>query len=99
MVDKIGTEIFVNCKNKIDKKVVNKYMKNVTFFYNFTWEKSFDEYSKIDFNKYKVESDLIYTEKQNILMNKNGRVNEIYTPKKVCEERQQMESENKKIKK
>ena len=78
-------------------KVVNKYMKNFTFFYNFTWEKSFDEYSKIDFDKYKGENDFIYTSKQNILMNKYGRVNEIYT-QKVYEERQQMESENKKIK-
>jgi hypothetical protein len=97
VIDKVGTEIFEKCTDSIDMKIVNKYIKDFTFFYNFTWEKIFDDYNKINFDKYKEENDLVYTGKQNNLMRRYGRVNELYK-QKVYEERQYMDNENKKIK-
>ena len=68
--EKISTDIFEKCNKNIDIKNVNYYIKNLTFLNTFKWEKHFDELSKIDFNKYKNETDLEYTMDQHILMYK-----------------------------
>ena len=94
--DKLGTDIFEVCVNKIDIKTVNIYIKNLTYFYNFKWEKGFDEFTKMDFSKYGDEDNLKLTMEQQYLMNKFNRVNDIFN-QKLNEKREQIANENKKI--
>ena len=94
--DKVGTDIFEKCNKEINITLVNKYFKNITFVNDFEWEKVFDDYTKIDFDKYKNESDLRYTMAQQILMYKYHKVDEIYRQKKA-DEREKYLNENKKI--
>lgn len=94
--DKVGTDIFEKCVNNIDIKLVNKFVKNLTYFNNFNWEKIFDKYTKIDFDKYSNISDLKLTIEQQILMRNFNKVNNIFKGKRY-EERQRIENENKKI--
>ena len=94
--EKISTDIFEKCNKNINIKTVNYYIKNLTFMNTFKWEKSFDEIIKIDFNKYKNETDLEYTMDQHILMYKFEKVEEIYKQKRI-EDRGKYEKENQKI--
>ena len=94
--DKVGVDIFEKCTKEVDIKLVNKYMKNLTYFHNFKWEKCYDDYNQIDYDKFKGEKDLKYTAEQKLLMHRYSKVNEIYKQKKE-EEIQNMNNENKKI--
>ena len=95
--EKYGTDIFEKCNKNMDIKTVNTYIKNLTYFYNFKWEKSFDEYTKIDFDKYANETDLRLTMDQQILMYRYSKVNEMFRIKKA-DDREKIEKENRKIK-
>lgn len=66
--DKIGSEFTENCVNDIEQETVNKYITNLTYHNNFKWEKGFDNYTIIDYNKYNSTSDLKYTVEQQILL-------------------------------
>lgn len=96
LYEKVGTDIFEKCNKKIDIKLVNKYFKNLTLMKDFEWEKSFDEFSKIDFDKYHNASDLTYTFEQQILMYKFNKVNELFRQKRA-DQREVFEAENRKI--
>ena len=80
---KIATDIFEKCNKKLNIKIVNKYIKNLTFFNSFNWERNFDEISNIDSWKYENEKDLQYTVEQQVLMYKFGKVEEIYNQKRL----------------
>ena len=95
--DKVGTEFFQKCTNNVDIKTVNKYIKNLTYFYNFKYEKDFDELTKLDFDKYKNRTSLRFSTEQQILMYKYNKINEFYTQKKA-DERDKIQQENRKIK-
>ena len=95
--DKVGTDIFERCNKKIDIKLVNTILKNLTLVNNFKWLKEFDEYTKVDYDKYMNESDLNLTIEQQILMNKYSYVNKIFTQKRM-EQKERIDKENKKIK-
>jgi len=97
LYEKVGTDIFEKCNKKIDIKVVNKYFKNLSLIKDFEWEKSFDEFSKVDFDKYHNASDLTYTFEQQILMYKFNKVNELFRQKRA-DQREMFEAENRKIK-
>ena len=96
LYEKVGTDIFEKCNKKIDIKLVNKYFKNLTLLKDFAWEKSFDEFSKIDFDKYHNASDLTYTLDQQFLMYKFNKVNELFRQKRA-DQREVFEAENRKI--
>jgi len=96
LYEKVGTDIFEKCSKKIDIKVVNKYFKNLSLIKDFEWEKSFDEFSKIDFDKYHNASDLTYTFEQQILMYKFNKVNELFRQRRA-DQREVFEAENRKI--
>ena len=51
--DKIGAGFAQNCYEYIDDETVNKYITNLTYHNNFQWEEEFDNYTKLDINKYK----------------------------------------------
>ena len=93
--EKIATDIFEKCNKNIDIKTANYYIKNLTFLNSFKWEKKFDEYLQIDFDKYKNQSDLEYTIEQQVLMYKFEKVEEIYNQKRV-EDKEKYQKENKK---
>ena len=95
LVDKVTTEILEKCLN-VDIKTANKYMKNLTYLNNFEWKKEFNDYSKINYDKYNKTSDLSLTMKQQLLLHKYNEVNEIFK-KKRNEERELLEKENRKI--
>jgi len=97
LYEKVGTDVFEKCSKKIDIKVVNKYFKNLSLIKDFEWEKSFDEFSKIDFDKYHNASDLTYTFEQQILMYKFNKVNELFRQRRA-DQREVYEAENRKIK-
>ena len=73
-------------------KIVNKFFKNLNLLNNFEWEKDFNEYLKIDFDKYHNTSDLAFTPEQEVLMYKFNKVNELFRQK-----REEYEAENRKI--
>jgi len=94
LIEKVGTDTFEKCTKTIDMKTVSKYFKNMTLIKEYEWEKSFDKYLNIEFDKYHNESDLVFTKEQQILMNKFSKVNTIFNLKR----REKYEIENKKIK-
>ena len=94
--EKVATDIFEKCTKNINIKNVNYYIKNLTFLNNFKWEKNFEEFTKIDFDKYKNQSDFQFTTEQHILMYKFDKVEEIYKQKRT-EERERYINENRKM--
>ena len=66
--DKLGSEFMENCVNYVEQETVNIYITNLTYHNNFKWEKEFDNYTKIDCNKYNSTEDLKYTVEQQVLL-------------------------------
>ena len=94
--DKIGTDIFEKCNKKIDIKIVNNVLKNLSLVNNFQWKKEFDEFTKIDYDRYMNESDLELTLEQQLLMNKYRQINGIFNARRMAD-REKIQNENKKI--
>ena len=97
LYEKIGTDIFEKCNKEIDIKLVNTFMKNLTYLNNFKWVKEFDEITKIDYDKYLNQTDLSLNIDQQILMYKYQRVDELYRQKRA-DERDNIDKENQKLK-
>ena len=95
--EKVGTDIFEKCNKDTDIKLVNTFMKNLTYLNNFKWVKQFDEIIKIDYDKYTNETDLRLTMDQQILMYKYQRVDELFRQKRA-DERDNIDKENQKLK-
>ena len=95
--EKLGTDMFEKCNKKADINVVNKYIKNLTYFDNFKFDKSFKPLVEIDFEKYNNESDLVLTMDQQVLMYKYQSVEEVFRQKRA-DQRETTEKENQKIK-
>lgn len=95
--EKLGTDMFEKCNKKADINVVNKYIKNLTYFDNFKFDKSFTPLVEIDFEKYNNESDLVLTMDQQVLMYKYQSVEEVFRQKRA-DQRETTEKENQKIK-
>ena len=95
--EKLGTDMFSLCNKKADIKIVNLFIRNLTYFDNFIWDKIFASYTEIDFDKYKNESDLALTMEQQVLMYKYQRVDELFRQKRA-DQRDKYDDDNKKIK-
>ena len=80
--DKIGAGFALNCYEYIDEETVNKYITNLTYHNNFQWEEEFDNYTKLDINKYKTKSDLKYTIEEQILLKMIHQSNEEFEKRK-----------------
>ena len=81
--DKIGSEFTENCINGIEQETVNIYISNLTYHNNFKWEKEFDNYTKVDFNKYNTTEDLKYTPEQQVLLKFLKQANEEFEKRKT----------------
>jgi hypothetical protein len=96
--EKIGTDMFEKCNKNADINIVNKYIKNLTYFNNFKNEKSFKPLVDIDFDKYNNESDLVLTMEQQILMYKYQSVEEVFRQKRADQRDTTVKDNNEKIK-
>ena len=96
--EKIGTDMFEKCNKNADINIVNKYIKNLTYFNNFKNEKSFKPLVDIDFDKYNNESDLVLTMEQQILMYKYQSVEEVFRQKRADQRDTTVKENNEKIK-
>ena len=81
--EKLGTDMFERCNKNADINLVNKYVRNLTYFENFKMEKSLQSLAEIDFDKYNNISDLALTMEQQILMYKYQSVEEIFRQKRA----------------
>ena len=95
--EKVGTDVFEKCNKNLDIKIVNNFMKNLTYLNPFKWVKEFDDITKIDYDKYNNDTDLRLNYEQQILMYKYQRVDELFRQKRA-DERDNIDKENQKIK-
>jgi len=95
--DKVGSEAFEKCYNKIQMKDVNKYMVNLTLIKNYEREDAHNDLVKIDFDSYLSENDLELTMQQRVLMYKFHEINELYR-QKLADNREDYEEAPRKIK-
>ena len=80
--DKLGLEFSEKCIDYIEQETVNKYITNLTYHKNFVWEKEFDNFTIIDYDKYKKLSDLKFTIEQQILLKLLHQSNEEFEKRK-----------------
>ena len=95
--EKVGTDIFEKCNKNLDIKIVHNFIKNLTYLNNFKWVKEFDDVTKIDYDKYNNQTDLMLNYEQQILMYKYQRIDELYRQKRA-DERDNIDKENQKLK-
>ena len=95
--EKLGTDMFENCNNKVDIKEVNKFVTNLTYFDNFKWDDKYKTLSQLDLDLYNNISDLALTMEQQILMYKYQSVEEIFRQKRA-DQRDTVNTNNDKIK-
>ena len=95
--EKLGTDMFEKCNNKVDINIVSKFIKNMTYFNNFKMDKSYKALVELDYDKYNNESDLILTMEQQVLMYKYQRVEDIFRQKRA-DLRDTIDKDNQKIK-
>ena len=93
LYEKVGCEIFQNCVYNIDIKIVNKFMKNLTYFNNLKWEKSFDEFINVNLSKFTSIRDTRISFGQRLLMYKYAEVKRKYY-KKMEIENERINTEN-----
>ena len=80
--DKIGFSFFNVCLINIDNVTVNKYISNLTYHNNFEWEKKFDDYIKLDKDKYQKLSDVKFSIDDQIISKVVKQANEEFEKKK-----------------
>ena len=80
--DKIGFSFFNVCLINIDNVTVNKYISNLTYHNNFEWEKKFDDYIKLDKDKYQKLSDVKFSIDDQIISKVIKQANEEFEKKK-----------------
>ena len=52
LYEKLGTDMFEKCNNKVDINIVSKFIKNMTYFNNFKMDKSYKALVELDYDKY-----------------------------------------------
>ena len=80
--DKIGFSFFNVCLINIDNVTINKYISNLTYHNNFEWEKKFDDYIKLDKDKYQKLSDVKFSIDDQIISKVVKQANEEFEKKK-----------------
>jgi hypothetical protein len=95
--EKLGTDMFEKCNNKVDINIVSKFIKNMTYFNNFKMDKSYKALVELDYDKYNNETDLVLTMEQQVLMYKYQRVEDIFRQKRA-DLRDTIDKDNQKIK-
>ena len=94
--DKIGFSFFNVCLTNIDNVTVNKYISNLTYHNNFEWEKKFDDYIKLDKDKYQKLSDVKFSIDDQIISKVVKQANEEFEKKKKNKNKNKKNNINKK---
>ena len=94
--DKIGFSFFNVCLINIDNVTVNKYISNLTYHNNFEWEKKFDDYIKLDKDKYQKLSDVKFSIDDQIISKVVKQANEEFEKKKKNKNKNKKNNINKK---
>ena len=94
--DKIGFSFFNVCLINIDNVTVNKYISNLTYHNNFEWEKKFDDYIKLDKDKYQKLSDVKFSIDEQIISKVVKQANEEFEKKKKNKNKNKKNNINKK---
>ena len=94
--DKIGFSFFNVCLINIDNVTVNKYISNLTYHNNFEWEKKFDDYIKLDKDKYQKLSDVKFSIDDQIISKVIKQANEEFEKKKKNKNKNKKNNINKK---
>ena len=98
--DKIGADIFEKCFYDIDIKIVRKYFYNLSTVGELDWDKEYDKYVEIDYDKYLSNFNFTLTEEQELLSIKfnaiRKRLNE--KQKEDKEKREKMKDDEYKLK-
>ena len=94
--DKIGFSFFNVCLINIDNVTVNKYISNLTYHNNFEWEKKFDDYIKLDKDKYQKLSDVKFSIDDQIVSKVVKQANEEFEKKKKNKNKNKKNNINKK---
>jgi len=92
--DKIGFSFFNVCLTNIDNETVNKYISNLTYHNNFVWEKKFDDYIKLDKEKYQNISDVKFSIDDQIISQVVRQANEEFEKKKKEKNKNSKNSKN-----
>ena len=98
--DKIGSDIFEKCYRDIDMKTVRKYFYNLSSVGSLDWDKKYDKYVEIDYDKYLNESNFNLTEEQKLLSIKFSAIKQRLTEKQKedQEKKEKIKEEQYKIK-
>ena len=94
--DKIGFSFFNVCLINIDNVTINKYISNLTYHNNFEWEKKFDDYIKLDKDKYQKLSDVKFSFDDQIISKVIKQANEEFEKKKKNKNKNKKNNINKK---
>ena len=94
--DKIGFSFFNVCLINIDNVTINKYISNLTYHNNFEWEKKFDDYIKLDKDKYQKLSDVKFSIDDQIISKVVKQANEEFEKKKKNKNKNKKNNINKK---
>ena len=94
--DKIGFSFFNVCLINIDNVTINKYISNLTYHNNFEWEKKFDDYIKLDKDKYQKLSDVKFSIDDQIISKVIKQANEEFEKKKKNKNKNKKNNINKK---
>ena len=87
--DKIGADIFERCYKDIDIRTVRKYFYNLSSVGDLEWDKKYDKYVEIEYDKYLNNSNFTLTEDQQLLSIKFNSI------KKRLNEKQKEDKEKK----
>ena len=76
--EKVGSDIFEHCYNKMPMKIVNKYLKNLTYLGGFKLTKEYADYVTIHYDKYKNKNDFELSKNQELLNDKYKNAKEFF---------------------
>ena len=98
--DKIGADLFDKCYKNIDIKTVRKYFYNLSSVGELDWDKSYDKYVEIDYDKYLNESNFTLTEEEKLLSIKFSAIKKRLNEKQMedKEKREKIKEEQYKLK-
>lgn len=94
--DKLSNEILEICFEKVDEKLVNEHFQNLTYKKVFEWKKEYEEFSNIDYSKYKERQDLALTMEQQVLAYKYHRLMDVFNQKRK-DDMEKLREENRKV--
>ena len=98
--DKIGADLFDNCYKNIELKTVRKYFFNLSSVGDLDWEKSYDKFVEIDYDRYLNESNFTLSNEQKLLSIKFNAIKKRLNEKQIeeKEKREKIKEEQYKLK-